>query len=367
MSKKTIYIILIIIAGLLVLGGVAWYLFFKPAPAASIPGADFTVPETASAVAEKISTISFGPVVAAYFNSGQGSILFYDYAGQLWQLKNGAPTPEVVSQNPIEDIADVIWSKNLTNIVQAGINNLDARYIFSDFTKKISVNLRGGIKVLAFSPDNGKIVYNVSETPETNALLVSNPDGRSQRILMNTLKLRDIDLSWPKTNIIGLASKPSGLVSGSAWILNVGSLVLTKVVGALPGLEVLWSPNGNVMAYSFVNQNASNPKLGIGKNGVLKEVGGISTLVGKCAWVSDSLYLYCAAPKSWPEGMILPDDFYKKIVLTSDDIWKISASTGEKELIVSGLGDVSSVMAGNNVLYFISGSNRFLYRLNLTD
>ena len=367
MSRKTIYVILITLAGLIVLGGVIWYLFFNPTEVTAPSGADFTTPGITPTVAEKVSAISSGPAIAAYYSPGQGSVLFYDYAGKLWQLNNAASAPEIVPQNPIENIADVIWSKNLINIVQAGTNNLDARYIFSDFSQKIAADLRSGIKSLAFSPDNGKIVYSVLENQKTNALIISNPDGSRQKILINNLKLRDFILSWPKVNVIGLTSRPSGLVLGSAWTLNTGSLALTKVIDTLPGLETLWSPDGSMMAYSFVNQNASNPKLGISKNGELKEVSGISTLVGKCAWTGDSLYLYCAAPKSWPEGMVLPDDFYKKTVLTGDDIWKINTSTGEKELIISELGNVSSIIVGTDILYFISGANQYLYRLNSAE
>ena len=62
MSKKTIYVILIVLAGLLIVGGAIWYLFFGPTEeAVPPPGAGFTVP--GATTSHKLKTISERPII----------------------------------------------------------------------------------------------------------------------------------------------------------------------------------------------------------------------------------------------------------------------------------------------------------------
>lgn len=365
MSKKTFYIILITIVCLLIIGALVWYFFFKPSAPVALPeGPGFTTPNQEAA--KEWLPISENRVISAHFSDN--AILFYDFSGQLWQFKNGDSKPTPIDQTAIENPAETIWSINEKNIIKAGLNQSDVSYVFSDFSKKTFTNLRTNIKSAAFSPDSNKIVYHLSDGLNTNSLYTSSPDGKNQKSLITTLKLRDINLFWPKNNQISLTSKPSGLVTGSLWLLNTGNLGLTKLLGGLFGLETLWSPDGNSFIYSYTDQNGQNPKLAIYKNGALKNINNISTLVDKCAWAKDSINIYCAIPESWPpDSVVLPDDYYKNAFSTIDDLWKINTETSEKNLIFQGIGDVLNldVNSDDSGLILISRNSRFLYQLNL--
>jgi len=365
MSKRTFYIILIILAGLIIIGGLIWYFIFNSsAPAVSPEGPGFTTPGEETTKGWR--PLSEGPVISAHFISDD-SILFYDFSGNLWQFKNSDSKPTLIDQMAIENPAETIWSINEGNIVKTGSNQSDIGYAFSDFSKKIFTNLRANVKSVVFSPDGSKIAYYLSDGLNTNSLYTSNPDGKSQKSLIGALKLRDINLLWPKNNILSITSKPSGLITGNLWILNTANLGLTKLIGELFGLEALWSPDGNNFIYSHTDQNGQGLKLAIYKNGVLKNVNNVSTLVDKCAWAKDSINIYCAIPQSWPDWATLPDDYYKNAFLTVDDLWKINAETGEKNLVFQGIGDISNldINSNNDSLIFISRNSRFLYQLNL--
>lgn len=365
MSKKTFYIILIILVGLIIIGGLIWYFLYKPsAPATSPESLGFTAP--GKEAPKEWTPISESRVISAHF-SDDDSILFYDFSGNLWQFKNGDSKPALVDQTAIENPAEATWSINGKNIVKAGLNQSDINYVFSDFSKKIFINLRANIKSLVFSPDGGKIAYYLSDGLNLNSLYLSNPDGKSQKSLIGALKLRDINLMWPKNNIISITSKPSGLVAGNLWTLNTVNLGLTRLIDRLFGLEALWSPDGGSFIYSYTDQSGQNPKLTIYKNGALKNISNISTLVDKCAWTEDSINIYCAVPQSWPDSVTLPDDYYKNAFLTTDDLWKINTETGEKNLVFQGLGSISNldINSNNNSLIFTSKNSRFLYQLNL--
>ena len=366
MSKKTFYIILTVLAGLVIIGGLIWYfLFHSSAPAMPSEGLGFTAP--GQETSKGWMPISEGPVISAHFNNDD-TILFYDFSGNLWQFKTGDSKPTSIGQMAVENPAEIIWSISEKNIIKTGLNQTDAGYAFSDFNKKTFTNLRVNIKSVVFSPDGGKIAYYLSDGLNTNSLYTSGPDGKNQKSLIGALKLRDINLLWPKNNIISMASKPSGLITGNLWVLNTANLGLTKLIDGLFGLEALWSPDGNNLIYSYTDQNGQNPKLSIYKKGVSKNINNISTLIDKCVWTKDSINIYCAVPQSWPpDSMTLPDDYYKNTFLTTDDIWEINTETSEKNLILQGAGDILSlgVNSNNTSLILTSKNSRFLYQLNL--
>ncbi|MBI4919809.1 hypothetical protein HY838_00705 [Candidatus Azambacteria bacterium] len=364
MSKKTLYIILVILASLAIIGGVVWYLFFKSAKPVTTPGAGFAAPGQEAAAGWK--PISDDPVVSARWSGDE--ILFYDFSGQLWQFKTGDAKPILTDQTAIENPAEIIWSLNGKNMVKAGSEQFDSRYVFNDFAKKISANLTANIKSAAFSPDGAKMVYHISGNSNINSLYTSNPDGKKQKSLITSFKLRDIKLSWPKNNTISLTSKPSGLITGNAWTLNTVNLVLAKIIGDLRGLETLWAPNGDSFIYSYADESGRNPSLAVYKKGVSRIIENTSTLIDKCAWAGDSINIYCAVPQSWPySAVLLPDDYYKKVFSTVDDLIKINVETGEKNIIYQAIGDISdlNISSDGGSLIFLSRNSGLLYQLNL--
>lgn len=324
MSKKPIYIILITVAGLLIIGGLIWYLTLKPKEtAAPVSRVNFTAPGQIKNQ-NNLKVISKEPVISANVDNS-GVLWFYDYSGQLWEFSVNDPEPATVNQPPIKNLTEIIWPK-------------------------------------VFSPDGKKIVYQ-----KNNSLFTSDPSGKNQKTLVSDLKLKDVILKWPSTNKIALISKSSGSVIGGLWSLDTRSLNINKIIDNF-GLEVLFSPDGNSFIYSYTDQNGKNPILAVyDKKGNQKIINTISTLVDKCVWAKDLINIYCAVPKSWPDFAVLPDDYYKSAFLTSDDIWKINTETGEKTLIFQYIDDISNLMVGEdeNSIFFISKENQFLYQLNI--
>ncbi len=366
MSKKTFFIIAISAAVLIIVGGLIWYFFFRAAaPAAPPQGAGFNAPGGAGA--QLWQPVSDKPVISARF-SGGNAISFYDFAGRFYQSNGGAPaqTDQPVLENP----ARIIWSKDGNkNIAETGSDQSNILFTSNDLAAKKSIPLKSGVKSAAFSPDGSKIVFYVSNGA-ANALYIANSDGKNQRAIVPDLKIRDIDAYWPQKNLISMVSKPSGSVLGNAWVLNTLTLGITKLVGDMRGLDILWSPDGSKFVYSHMDQTGQNPTLSVYdyKTGASKDITGVSTLADKCAWTGDSADIYCGVPKSWPpEALTLPDDYYKNTFLTSDDLWLINPATGEKNLVYKEIDDISDidVNAAGDSLIFLSRESGLLYQLNL--
>lgn len=363
MSQKNIYIILIIAGAIVIIGGLLWY-FLSGTEITILPTDNgFNVNGTSNS-SGNIKGLSQGPIVSAH-KSGD-TILFYDLLGQLWQIKKDSGVAEKTEQQPAPNASEIVWSKNLKNIVKTGLEQSDIQHLFSDFTTKTLSSLKANIKSLAFSPDVKKIAYVVSDNKATNSLFTSDPDGKNQKTLIGNLKLRDVVLEWPKTNQISAVSRPSGTTLGNLWVLNTGTGGISKLIDGLFGLEVLWSPDGESFIYSYTDQNGQNPKLALyNKKGVTKTFGNIQTIVDKCSWLDDSLNIYCAVPGNWPAEAVLPDDYYKKAFTTQDEIWKINVETESKDIIASKLGNINNLIIdeAQDFLMFVSRSNQILYQL----
>ncbi|MBI2446329.1 MAG: hypothetical protein HYV51_00725 [Parcubacteria group bacterium] len=322
MSKKTFYIILITLSGIIIIGGIIWYFALKPenapAPAA---GADFTVPgQTANKT--DIEVISEEPVISLYRNDRD--ILFYGFSGKLWKINENELKPVLLDEKPVENLAEIIWPK-------------------------------------VFSSDGKKIVYQ-----KNNGLFTSDSSGKNQKTLVSDLKLKDVILKWPTINNIALISKPSGLMAGGLWFLDVRNLGIKKIISNF-GFEILFAPDGGSFVYSYTDQNGKNPVLSVyDKRGDQKIISNVSTLVDKCAWTKDLINIYCAIPKLWPDFAVLPDDYYKNAFSTSDDIWKINTETGGKMLVLKYIGGISNMIITDDEksIFFISKENKFLYKLD---
>src|SRR3989344_3674521 len=304
MSRKTFYIILIIIIGLVIIGGLVWYFLSKPEEIIlPTTGVNFTVPGQVKNSAD-IKVISEGPVLS--LSEKDGTISFHDFKGQYWQLSDVEEKPKLVDQPPVENLTEIIWPK-------------------------------------IFSPDGKKVVYQ-----KNNGLFTSDQNGKNQKTLVSDQKLKDVVLKWPTTNNIALISKPSGLFAGGLWFLDIRNLGISKIIDGF-GLEILFLPNGQGFVYSYTDQNGKKLQLALyDKNKNIKIINNVSTLVDKCAWAKDLVNIYCAVPKSWPDFAILPDDYYKNAFSTNDDVWKINTKTGEKTLIFENIGGISNLAVSND-------------------
>lgn len=330
MPKKIFYTILIVFI-ITTIGGLVWYFISKPKEIAPpVSNVDFTAPGQIKNNTN-IRVLSESPVISARLDD-YGILWYYDYSGQLWQFSgdgvidyNDSGDPVAIGQ-PINDLSEIIWPK-------------------------------------VSSPDGKKVVYQ-----KNNSLFTSDSNGKNQKTLISDLKLKDIILKWPNANKIALTSKPSGLVAGGLWFLDIRNLGIIKIIGDFFGLETLFSQSGDSFIYSYADQNGKNLTLAVyGKNGNQKIINNISTLVDKCVWAEDLINIYCAVPKSWPDFAVLPDDYYKNAFSTTDDIWKINTETSEKILVVENIGNISNLAVSKDEsrIFFILKENQFLYKLNL--
>lgn len=176
---------------------------------------------------------------------------------------------------------------------------------------------------------------------------------------------------WPNSSMLTLTTKPSAVVPGHMYILdlNSSSKNLNRVLSGINGLTTLTSPNGKLVLYG--NNSLSLSIF----NTETKTIGsvGLRTLPEKCVWGKMSDVLYCLAPKTVDAGGY-PDVWYQGEVSFEDQVWKIDVATGNTSMIldpitIEGGEEVDGIKLatdeGENYLFFVNKKDSFLWGLSL--
>jgi len=181
------------------------------------------------------------------------------------------------------------------------------------------------IQDLEVSPDEDNLVYVINNTSGSRILL-SDTLNRTVKEVYSS-RFSEWLVSWINGSNVLISTKPSGLVEGFVYKLNINSGNISKLITQENGLLASVSPSEKYILYSH---SLANKKVGLflkntssGDNTFLP----ISTFPEKCVWSPNETYIYCAVPVSIPSG-VYPDDWYKGKTLFSDEVWVIETSDG---------------------------------------
>jgi len=305
------------------------------------------------------------PVIAPAVNKEENRVLFYKKdGGDLFSIDFAGQNQEKVSNITVLGLFEAVWSRDKD---RAAVFYLDGETI-KGFLQigSSTASLPQGIKSFVWSPDGKSIVYAVERSEKTDIIL-ADANGRNPKITYTT-PLRDAKLSWPTQDRIILETAPSGIAEGFLFAYTRSSGVFSRIIGPIFGLVSLWSPNGSQIASSITNNEGKNPKILIfDASGKLTFETTAATISQKCAW-ADEKELFCAIPQNSLSGYILPDDYLRGELNTSDRLMSINLGSGDvKELLDSGGLDISDIgiTKKKDYVFFINRFNGTLWSLKL--
>lgn len=283
------------------------------------------------------------PIAAAtILPNATNTILYIDQAsGNIYSTSLVGGVGERLSITTITGVREVVWGKEIDKLnLIIGQDNLLGR-TFSLFYPSDDVTNN----LLNFTSSSTNQYYNFTVNPNANKIisLARTSDGVGvyesnfkliKPTLITTLLFGDWRLSWPNPDIVALETKPSALVPGSLYFLNLKTKSLTKILGGLSGLTSLVSPNNNYIIYSNNSSSGLETYLYDLKNKQVKLLP-FATLADKCVWSHDSKIIFCASPTTLPRGQY-PDDWFKGIISTTDDFWRVETSSSTAKLLAPG-------------------------------
>ena len=226
------------------------------------------------------------------------------------------------------------------------------------------------INGLAINPAGDKIFYLTNNLVGANGY-IDKPDGLSGKLLLKT-PLTEWTVSWPKEETIALNTAPAANIAGYLYFVNSKTGDFTHILGGINGLTTKTNKTATEVLYS--DSTGAAPKLYLYdvKSGGVKTLPW-NTLPEKCLWSeADSKIVYCAVPKSFPEGDY-PDAWYQGLVNFTDDIWMINTDTMASTLVMDleketnndlDITDLKMDSKGN-FLFFVNKTDLTLWSLNL--
>jgi hypothetical protein len=160
-----------------------------------------------------------------------------------------------------------------------------------------------------------------------------------------------------------LQTKASQSVPGFLYSFNLKTGDLQKIIGDLPGLTTLPSPDKQRILYSNSTRGGITLHVYNRKDSSIIDLSQ-QALPEKCVWKNDNITVYCAVSNPFPSGEY-PDSWYQGVTSFADDIWKIDTTTGKATSIFMPNSVTQKLFDMTNLT--LSPSEDFLFFINKRD
>lgn len=319
----------------------------------------------------QINNLVSGPTSGATLSKNGDSVQFYNQNDGKFYMVNDKGDLIALSDKVFYNVDDVTWAPSKTKAV---IEYPDGNKIVYDFSTQKQVTLPKHWEDFAFSTDSQKLVNkSLGTDPDNRWLIVSNSDG-SQSKAVEYIGTNDKDVipSWsPNNQSVGMYTKGVDFNRNEVFFIGQNDENFKSTVVEGWSFSPLWSNDGEKLLYSVYSAKSDlKPNLwlvnakgdNIGSNRTNLQ---IETWAEKCTFAGNN-EVYCAVPKTLERGAGLYPDLALK---TSDDLYKINLSTGQKELIAipNGAYNVSSIIVSEDQknIFFTDYSSNQIYKVKL--
>lgn len=329
------------------------------------PVAGYTAYETASGT------------VARYMDRATGNL--FDYEMPTGREKR-------VTNTTLPRIREVVWHPNARSLVARSLKEDDETIdsFFATVTSTstatstdpdepaslVGTSLPPGIDGMVALGATGKI-FTLDVYPGGAVGTVSGFGGDGAAAAFRS-DMREWLAQSVGSTTVALTMKASNDSEGYLYLLDTKTQRLTKLLGGIPGLTTLVSPDSKYVLYS------KNEKGGFvlylydvaNKKSVATN---LPTFPEKCVWQGDSSGAYCAVAEKKLSSDSL-DAWYQGRLSLGSDLWRIESKSGaiEPTFEIRGEGKPSdaielSLNKDGTFLMFVDKPTRHLWALDLTE
>ncbi len=284
--------------------------------------------------------------------------------GHVFSLFMDKTEPEEMSNTTIPGIHDAHFDATGENVVLRYLNENNS---IETFLGHITTELKGiflpsNIYDISVSPKGDKFFYLFNPVADRTVGIISDFTGTKKSQVFDSVFSEWLS-SFISEKSIQITTKASSDINGYSYSINPTTKSFTKLLGGVPGMTALASPDGKYIVYNQGSKNRMGLYLLDTKTNESKDLQ-LSGAPEKCVWSKDSLYVYCAVPKFLPNGEY-PDVWYQGLVNFTDEIWKINISNNFFELVLK-----PSEITGKSldiINMFTDADQKFLFFTNKTD
>lgn len=226
----------------------------------------------------------------------------------------------------------------------------------SDFSGPMVPN---NFYTFSVNPKRNKIVALGREKNLVSAYLINGNFNKPEKIL--GLSFGDWRLSWPEENLIAFETRPSSLIPGALYLLNLKTKSFDQIIAGSLGLTSTVSPNGLWVIYSESRDGKVLTYL-LNLKQKTKTLLTFSTIADKCAWTSDGAVVYCAAPNTVTSSDYL-DSWFKGTISSNDNFWMVNVASSSAKMVA----DTAKNSLFDVYKPFLDDSNETLFFTNKKD
>ena len=378
LPKKIFIISTSLLALVLIFWGVYYLAFRETAPKTVTKKEDSKKSieeEQPKEIKSDILPITDEAVLGATISERGTNIKYYSKAtGKTYQIDFDGQKKKSLSTDELLGLIDVIWSPAKTRVLSKFISGSDVHYSFYDYVESRGVALPESVTAAVWQNDNKIIYFYHDKVSGKKILSIADPDGKNWSNITEVGKGEFLAAPIPKSGLISFWNSPDAYTETILQsITAIGGEKKTILSGKF-GADYLWSPNGENILVSYLNEKGSaGIQLAVtnNKGGELKNLG-IPTWVSKCVWSKDGESVYYALPGLIPEASVLPNDYDQGKFTTQDTFWKVNIKTGKKERFVdlektNGKFDATKLFLNESEtqLFFINKIDGKLYKIDI--
>ncbi|NCN25856.1 hypothetical protein COT94_01750 [Candidatus Falkowbacteria bacterium CG10_big_fil_rev_8_21_14_0_10_37_14] len=326
-----------------------------------------TTPETIrdNKITQRSSNNTLNPTIAP-----DGGLQYYDrYSEKFYRLDTSGETQELVDKT-FPNVQTIDWATDKTKAV---MSFPDGSKIIYDFSSNRQVTLPSHWEEIKFSPDSNRLAFKSMGNNADNIYVgIVNADGSGARSVEKIGNNADkVIISWsPSGQVIAMLTEGDSFDGKTVYFMGLNKENFRSLNIEGRGFQPLWSPSGSQLLYSiYSSANQYKPSLWI-TNASGEDIGNsnrplnLNTYAKKCTFVDNS-NIYCAVPRSLPEGAGLIESLSKDSL---DNLYLINTITGEKQVIdIGGNYNINNLLYSETekALYFMDSRDNQMHRLSL--
>ncbi len=284
--------------------------------------------------------------------------------GHVYETSTSSPATQRLSNTTITRIQEAFFTNKgdsliirdligTTDTIRTRLAKLNFETPTSTEQVVTTTDLPVDIIQITRSPDRSQLI---SIMDSGMRAILSNTDGSSKVGILD-IPFKEWLVHWPNKTAAIINTKPSGGTDGYAYSINPQTKAISRLLGGIPGLTTLGSPDmshilynqsdrGSIKLYSYNKKTNSSTDLFL------------RSFTDKCVWStlpSEKNIVYCGIPQDIAFN-IYPDAWYQGKITFSDSIWSINVETSESHLISNPLTESSTIIDITNPTISSTGS-----------
>lgn len=315
----------------------------------------------------KIEAVATNQVVSPGL-SGDGKTIYFieKDTGYIFRYDTETKTKEVAVDYDLPGVITASWPGRGTEVIVKSEGATGPVFRLFDVRSQEPIQLKDGLQYVVWDALSDRIIYSYSDKDGNTTLNTAGSGGQDWKSIAK-LPSSSVRLATvPQSPLVSYWYPPLNTRLTPLTTISLSNGEEKTIFAGKYGADYLWSPRGDRALMSWVpEKNGSRLALAtINSNGGNYTDLNFPTMVSKCVWSKDNVTVYCAHPGTFPSGTVLPEDYDRKHVYTTDAFWKINTQTGEQERIVE-LQNINQEYDAADL--FLSGNESKLFFVNRRD